>query len=247
MIYVIISVVFLFMMTTLGASGVLLNERNEDSRIGEYILSISIGIMIATATFALLVPAMELREGIPGFFQVVFGFLGGCFILLLLDKITDCELRAATRMKSFMFAMTLHNIPEGITVALAFNVWSLNPQDKGLLIAAITLSAGIAVQNVPESFALAMTIKNAGYSKVRAFVYSMLTGVVEPIFGIMACIMNNQMKSFMPFLLAYAAGTMLHITVEELIPDIMGDKNRALPTFGIMTGILCMIIMEMVQ
>lgn len=245
MIYPIVSLGFLFLMNGLGAVGILTATGECGSRRGRGLLSFSIGIMIATATFSLLVPAINLGVTFYDKVLVVLGFILGCIMLVLIDLFTDGESKQRAKTKSFIIAMALHNIPEGIAVALAFNV-AMTGHSSELLGAAIILAIGVGIQNVPESYALALTIYQAGYKKSRAILTSILAGVVEPVFGIVALVFNNSLTAVMPLLLAYAAGTMLHVTIEELIPDIMNVKNRGPATVGIMFGILVMIIMEMV-
>ena len=220
---------FLFLMTTLGALMVFLMKPLGAGRFTRIILGFSAGVMLSTSVFALLIPAMNQISGIKGIILITIGFVSGCVVLIL----SDCLISVKGKKKKntaglLMFAMTLHNIPEGITVGLACSTYALNPDNKGLLYAVIVLVIGIGIQNFPETAALGVTFTNNGYSKKQAFIYSML-------------------KPVMPFLLAYAAGTMLHVTVEELIPDVQGDNRKHLGTVGIMSGILLMLVLDMMQ
>lgn len=239
---------FLFLMTILGASMVFLVKPLNTGKFTKIVLGFSAGVMLSTAVFALLIPAMNQISGIKGVILIMTGFMFGCIVLILCDYLI--ALRGGKKKSSaglLMFAMTLHNIPEGITVGLACMAFALNPDDKGLLYAVIVLVIGMGIQNFPETAALGVTFTANGYTKKQAFVYSMLSGVVEPLFGITAVYLASIIQPIMPFLLAYAAGTMLHVTVEELIPDVQEDSKKHLGTVGIMAGIMLMLVLDMVQ
>lgn len=217
-------------------------------KFSKIVLGFSAGVMLSTAVFALLIPAMNQITGIKGIILIVSGFSLGCIVLIL----SDCMVLAKGRRRKnsaglLMFAMTLHNIPEGITVGLACMACAIKPEDKSLLYAVVVLVIGMGIQNFPETAALGFTFTESGYTKKQAFVYSMLSGIVEPIFGIAAVYLSSVILPLMPFLLAYAAGTMLHVTVEELIPDVQGDNRMHLGTIGIMAGIMLMLVLDMIQ
>ncbi|MGN0164659.1 MAG: ZIP family metal transporter [Lachnospiraceae bacterium] len=239
---------FLFLMTTLGAAMVFLMKPLHKGKLAKTVLGFSAGVMLSTSVFALLIPAMEGMAGVKGIVYVVAGFSLGCVVLIATDAITGIKREKKKNSAGLlMLAMTLHNIPEGITVGLACATCADNPQEVGLLYAAMVLAFGIGIQNFPESTALAVTFVNDGYSRKKAFWYSVLSGAVEPAFGILAVYLSAYIKPVMPFLLAYAAGTMLHVTVEELIPDVQADKRLHLGTVGIMSGILLMLVLDMFQ
>lgn len=239
---------FLFLMTMLGAAMVFIMKPVGTGKCGKVILGFSAGVMLSTSVFALLIPAMETLTGIKGIIYVVTGFIFGCLALIATDRFTCGNARKKKGSAGhLMLAMTLHNIPEGITVGLACATYASNPDDVGLLYAAIVLAIGIGIQNFPESTALAVTFYENGCSKKKSFVFGMLSGVVEPLFGIASVFLASYIQPVMPFLLAYAAGTMLHVTIEELIPDVQKDSKRHMGTLGIMAGILLMLVLDMVQ
>jgi ZIP family zinc transporter len=235
---------FIFLMTVLGAGSIFVLKSIEKSIIGILILGCSVGIMLATAVFALLVPAMEAVNSSLDILMIIAGFSLGCIVLLIMDERSD-SLTASSN--GLMLAMTLHNIPEGMTVGLAFSLFAKNPDDLSLLFAAVTLAVGIGIQNFPESLSLAVTFKKHGISKRKSFIMAALSGAVEPVFGILAVFMIDIIEPVLPFFLAYAAGTMLHVIIEELIPDLQTTAGKHTATIGIMSGILMMLILELVQ
>ncbi len=239
---------FLFLMTVLGAAMAFFIKPLNTGKLAKLILGFSAGVMLSTSVFALLIPAMEDVKGLKGIALITLGFVLGCVILIATDEIIGLK---CSRKKSsaglLMLAMTLHNIPEGITVGLACAASAAKPEQGGLLYAAVVLAIGIGIQNFPETAALAVTFIDDGYSKAKAFVFSVLSGVVEPVFGVLAVYLSSYIEPLMPFLLAYAAGTMLHVTIEELIPDVQTDSKRHMGTVGIMSGILLMLVLDMFQ
>lgn len=239
---------FLFLMTILGAAMAFFFKPVSTGRFGKIILGFSAGVMLSTSVFALLIPAMQDVKDIKGIVFVIIGFMLGCVILIATDEIIGLK---SNKKKSsaglLMLAMTLHNIPEGITVGLACATSAANPDEPGLLYATVVLAIGIGIQNFPETAALAVTFIDDGYSKGKAFLLSVLSGAVEPVFGILAVYLSSYIQPIMPFLLAYAAGTMLHVTIEELIPDVQEDSKKHLGTVGIMSGILLMLVLDMFQ
>ena len=239
---------FLFLMTVLGASMIFLFKPLNTGRFEKIILGFSAGVMLSTSVFALLIPAMQEVSGIKGIIFVIVGFSLGCIVLIATDEMIGIKSKKKKSSAGLlMLAMTLHNIPEGITVGLACATYAAHPEDGGLLYATIVLAIGIGIQNFPETTALAVTFMDDGYSKKKSFFLSTLSGVVEPVFGILAVYLASYIQPVMSFLLAYAAGTMLHVTIEELIPDVQVDNRRHLGTVGIMSGILLMLILDMFQ
>lgn len=240
-----LSLFFIFAMTVSGASMLFFVKKVNGGKAGRAILGFSVGVMIATAVFALLVPAMESVNGFSDAVMIVFGFAFGCIVLIAMDVFMKKK-RENNSDAALMLAMTLHNIPEGITVGVAFSLFIENPDNIDLLPGALILALGIGIQNFPESMALAALFVNNGMKGKKAFLLASLSGVVEPIFGICALYVYDIVKPFMPFMLSYAAGTMLHITVEELIPDLQCESKGHIATVGIMSGILIMLAMELV-
>lgn len=239
------SLIFIFAMTVSGASMLFFVKKVRGGKAGKAILGFSVGVMIATAVFALLVPAMESVKDLSDALMIVFGFAFGCIVLIAMDAFMKKK-RENNSDAALMLAMTLHNIPEGITVGVAFSLCIENPGNTDLLPAAFVLALGIGIQNFPESMALAALFVNNGMKANKAFILASLSGIVEPVFGICALYAYDIVRPFMTFMLSYAAGTMLHITVEELIPDLQCESKGHVATIGIMSGILLMLAMELV-
>lgn len=247
---------FTFLMTTLGAAFVFFMKKDKCSeKIERIFLGFAAGVMIAASVWSLLIPAIEKAEelGKIGWIPAAGGFVLGVLFLMSLDKLLpyfhaglDREKGVENGLKKssmLVFAVTLHNIPEGMAVGLAF---SLAVQDNSnvLLAAAFALAMGIGIQNFPEGAAISLPLRQSGYSRKKSFLYGMMSGLVEPVFGILTVLVAGTVIPLMPWLLAFAAGAMLYVVVEELIPEAhLGDYPH-LGTFGVMVGFLIMMTLD---
>ncbi|MGN0601944.1 MAG: ZIP family metal transporter [Oscillospiraceae bacterium] len=245
-----------FLLTTLGAAVVFFLKKNASSeKIERIFLGFAAGVMIAASVWSLLIPAIEKAEelGKIGWIPAAGGFVLGVLFLMGLDKLLpyfhaglDREKGVEQGMKRstlLVCAVTLHNIPEGMAVGLAF---ALAAQDNSsvLLAAAVALAMGIGIQNFPEGAAISLPLRQSGMSRTKAFLYGMASGLVEPVFGILTVLVAGSVVPLMPWLLAFAAGAMLYVVVEELIPEAhLGDFPH-LGTFGVMVGFLIMMILD---
>lgn len=233
---------FAFMMTSLGAATVFLLRRQEGAEHWQRVfLGFAAGVMIAASVWSLLIPAIEEAEA--GGFAVpwlpaVGGFLlGGVFMLLvdnLLLRLNSGEAGEARlgggsqrRSRLLMAAVTLHNIPEGMALGLSFALAAQNDMDPAALGMAMALALGMGIQNFPEGAAVSLPLYREGASAGRAFVLGVVSGVVEPIFGILAVIMAGILGGVMPWLLAFAAGAMIYVVTEELIPEVHIKEVKA--------------------
>ena len=245
-----------FLMTTLGAAFVFLLKKNVSSeKIERIFLGFAAGVMIAASVWSLLIPAIERAEqlGKIGWIPAAGGFVIGVLFLMGLDKLLPYFQAGLNRERGvqqglkrstlLVCAVTLHNIPEGMAVGLAFAL-AAQDNDNVQLAAAVALAIGIGVQNIPEGAAIALPLRQEGMSRSKAFLYGMLSGIVEPIFGILTVLIAGSVIALMPWLLAFAAGAMLYVVVEELIPEAhLGDVPH-LGTFGVMAGFLIMMILD---
>lgn len=245
-----------FLLTTLGAAVVFFLKKNAFSeKIERIFLGFAAGVMIAASVWSLLIPAIEKAEelGKIGWIPAAGGFVLGVLFLMGLDKLLpyfhaglDREKGVEQGMKRstlLVCAVTLHNIPEGMAVGLAF---ALAAQDNSsvLLAAAVALAMGIGIQNFPEGAAISLPLRQSGMSRTKAFLYGMASGLVEPVFGILTVLVAGSVVPLMPWLLAFAAGAMLYVVVEELIPEAhLGDFPH-LGTFGVMVGFLIMMVLD---
>lgn len=207
-----------FLGTTLGSAFVYLLKNKMSRNIEKQMLSFSAGIMLAASIFSLILPALESNKII----LVILGILSGLFTLILINKYTKGITN--DNKKLLMLAIVIHNIPEGIAVGIAY---SLN------LIEAFSISMGIAIQNIPEGSIISMPLKCSGVNKHKAFIIGVLSGIVEPIASIIAILLTSITTPVQPFLLAFAAGAMIYVTIKELIPEsITDDKNSTVFFIG---------------
>ncbi len=240
--YVVLAGLFTWLLTTVGAS-LVFATRNVNRKIFDASLGFASGVMISASFFSLLIPSIRIAES---WIPATVGFLMGGAFLGILDRliphlhvgfdISEVEgpkvhLRRATLL---VLAVTLHNVPEGLSVGVSFGE---------SLTAAFTLALGIAIQNVPEGFAISLPLR-AEMSKFRSFTYGSLSGVVEPIFAIIGFGAISIFKGVLPFALAFAAGAMIFVVVEELIPESQLHGNTDLATASAMVGFAVMMVLD---
>lgn len=212
--------------------------------------------MIAAAIWSLLIPGIEAAQAQKqiGWLVAAGGFLLGVLLLLFVDyfmrkKMQKFRIRTKEQNLSkstfmLILAITIHNIPEGMAVGMAFALAGSHPSDANLMSGAIALAVGIGIQNYPEGMAVALPLLKEGISKKRAFLYGTLSAAVEPLFGVIAAIIAGMVQSVMPLLLAFAAGTMIYVVVEELIPEAHLGEKENVGTLGFVVGFLIMMILD---
>ncbi|MFV0351739.1 MAG: ZIP family metal transporter [Oscillospiraceae bacterium] len=244
---------FTFLMTTLGAAVVFFIRGEVNPSLQRSFLGFAAGVMIAASVWSLLIPAIETAEeqGTIGWLPAAGGFLIGVLFLYLLDKIiphlhpgsSESE-GPKTKLPSstlLVLAVTLHNIPEGMAVGLAC---AMAVTGGGSAAAALALALGIGLQNFPEGAAVSLPLKQDGFSNSKAFVYGSLSGLVEPIGGVIAVLIAGGIAPLMPWFLSFAAGAMMYVVVEELIPEANAGKHSNAGTLGAMIGFVIMMIMD---
>ena len=232
---------FTFLMTALGAATVFFFARAVCERAQGALLGFAAGVMTAASVWSLILPAIEqtAAEGrLPPFLPAAAGIVLGALLLALLDEFTRQRGGERVAHSDFLLlsAITLHNIPEGMAVGLAF---ALAADGEGLAGAA-ALALGIGVQNFPEGAAVALPVYQAGKSKRRAFWTGVLSGAVEPLFGALVVLAAAGVHALMPWLLSFAAGAMLYVVAEELLPRAGGRRG----TCGFLVGFLLMMILD---
>ena len=247
---------FTFLMTALGAAVVFLFGKSVNRNVHRLFLGFAAGIMIAASVWSLLIPAMEeaKAQGDLAWLPAAGGFILGALFLLVLDNLLphlhpgndepEGMSSSLKRTTLLVFAVTLHNIPEGMAVGLSFALASQHGGDPALYSAAMALAIGIGIQNFPEGAAVALPLKQEGMSTTRAFVYGSLSGIVEPIFGILTVLVAGTIMPIMPWLLSFAAGAMIFVVVEELIPEAHLGEHSHIGTFGVLAGFLVMMILD---
>lgn len=242
-----------FIGTTIGSAMVFLMKNEINRKLEKFLLGFASGVMIAASVWSLLIPSIEMarEQGIIAWIPGSIGFVIGILFLLWLDYIIkkiksfkNCENKDKSKKKSMMFlAVTLHNIPEGMAVGVAFAGALIG--NAGITIGgAIALATGIAIQNFPEGAIISMPLKNEGIKKLKAFLYGTISGIVEPIASIITIALTNLVIPILPYFLSFAAGAMIYVVVEELIPETQQGKHTEIGTIGVAIGFIIMMILD---
>ncbi len=244
-----------FLGTTLGAGMVFLMKNKINRKIEKLLLGFASGVMIAASVWSLLIPSIDMakNQNITDWIPASIGFLLGIVFLLVLDSIiphlhlnTDKPEGMKAKIKKttmMVLAVTLHNIPEGMAVGVVYAGAIM--QNSGITVAgAIALAIGIAIQNFPEGAIISMPLKSEGISRSRAFMYGMLSGIVEPIGAIITIVLTNMVVPILPYFLSFAAGAMVYVVVEELIPESQSGDHSNIGTIGIAIGFVIMMILD---
>lgn len=247
---------FTFLMTSLGASVVFFFKKQATAGAQRIFLGFAAGVMIAASVWSLLIPAIEEAEaaGMVGWVPAAGGFILGVAFLMVLDALLPHLHPGAKkpegvkshlkRTSLLVFAVTLHNIPEGMAVGLSFALAAQHGGDPALYTAAMALAIGIGIQNFPEGAAISLPLRQEGMSRTRAFLSGAGSGIVEPIFGILTVLVAGSIVHLMPWLLSFAAGAMIYVVVEELIPEAHLGEHSNLGTLGVMAGFLVMMVLD---
>ena len=244
-----------FLGTTLGAAMVFLMKNQINKKVEKLLLGFAAGVMIAASVWSLIMPSIDMAEeqGIIAWIPAAVGFMLGILFLLVLDSViphlhlkSDEPEGIKTKWKKttmMVFAVTLHNIPEGMAVGVAFASALLG--NTGItMAAALALAVGIAIQNFPEGAIISMPLKGEGMTKSKAFLYGTLSGIVEPIAAIITILLTNLVVPILPYLLSFAAGAMIYVVVEELIPESQYGKHSNIGTIGVAIGFVIMMILD---
>ena len=242
---------FTFLMTTLGAAVVFCFRGSISDKLNRAFLGFASGVMMAAAVWSLLVPAIEQSgelNGLLPWFPPAAGYALGGIFLHLADKILPWfqangkGKEAGTKL--LVLAVTLHNIPEGMAVGLAFVLAGQHPQNPVYLASAMGLAVGIGIQNFPEGAAISLPVRQSGHSSSRAFLTGCLSGIVEPLAGLLVFLTSAALVPLMPWLLAFAAGAMVYVVADELIPQAQPDETTNIGTIGVMAGFLIMMVLD---
>ncbi len=251
--------IFTWGVTCLGASLVFFTRR-VNRRLLDSMLGFAAGVMIAASFFSLLLPSVEMAEaqGVASWIPASVGFILGGIFLRLADAILP-HLHVGAKMSEaegvstswrratlLVLAITLHNIPEGLAVGVTFGAAAAGPDIAGgaTLAAAVALAIGIGLQNFPEGIAVAMPLRGEGVSRGKAFWYGQLSGIVEPISAVIGAWAVLSVQPMLPYALAFAAGAMIYVVVEELIPEAQRHGNTDLATMSAMAGFTVMMILD---
>ena len=251
-----IATLFTWSVTALGAAFVFF-FKSINRKVLDGMLGFAAGVMIAASYWSLLAPAIEMAEGgsLPAWFPATTGFLMGGFFLWIIDKILPHLHLGFPRQEAegiktswhrsvlLVLAITLHNIPEGLAVGVAFGALA-SDLPSATLGGAIALALGIGIQNFPEGTAVAVPLRREGFTRLKSFWYGQLSGFVEPIAGVLGAIAVIFIKPILPYALAFAAGAMIYVVVEELIPESQLEKNTDIATLGAMGGFAVMMTLD---
>jgi ZIP family zinc transporter len=251
-----LATLFTWFVTALGA-GIVFFFNDVDRRLLDSMLGFAAGVMIAASFWSLLAPAIEISEnlGVAGWIPAVIGFLMGGIFLRLVDMVLPHLHPALANSKPegiktkwqrsvlLVLAVTLHNFPEGLAVGVAFGAVAANIPSASLA-GAVALAVGIGLQNFPEGAAVSIPLKREGLSSTKSFMYGQFSGAVEPIAGVMGAAAVYYMRPILPYALAFAAGAMIFVVGEELIPEANSEGNSHLATTGLMLGFAVMMFLD---
>lgn len=249
-----IGIMIPFIGTTLGSACVFFMRNQLNMKIQKLLLGFASGVMIAASVWSLLIPAIDLSEGLRNFafLPAAIGFLLGMFFLLMLDKTVphmhldykeEGKKSNLSKTTMLVLAVTMHNIPEGMAVGVVF-AGMLNGDAHISLTAAVALSLGIAIQNFPEGAIISMPLRSEGAKKGQAFLYGTLSGIVEPFAAFITILLSSYILPILPGLLAFAAGAMMYVVVEELIPEASQGEHSNIATIGFALGFVLMMILD---
>lgn len=243
-----------FLGTTLGSGLVFFMKKKEiNKKVQKLLLGFAAGVMMAASIWSLLMPALDMTPGKFAWVPVATGFMLGIIFLLILDTLIphqhletekdeglESNLKKSTKL---VLAVTIHNIPEGMATGVVF-AGALIGNTGMTLAGAIVLAIGLAIQNFPEGAIISMPLKAEGLSKGKAFWYGTLSGIVEPIAAVIAILFTNAVVPILPYILAFAAGAMIYVVVEELIPESQAGEHTNIGTIGVALGFVIMMILD---
>lgn len=249
MLYSIGGILIPFIGTSFGSSLVFFMKKNMSNNFQKMIVGFASGVMIAASVWSLILPAVEMAEnqGKISWLPAAIGFALGVIFLIFINKLAEKieKSKDGKKLNMLLFSVTLHNIPEGMAVGVCFAGFLAGNAGIDLL-EAIVLAIGIAIQNIPEGAIISMPLKMEGMDKKQAFLKGVLSGIVEPIAAIITVMLINVVVPILPYLLAFAAGAMIFVVVEELIPEIHEGKKSELGVIGVTLGFIVMMVLDIV-
>lgn len=242
-----------FIGTTLGAAMVFLLRKNINPKLEKILIGFAAGVMIAASIWSLIIPSIDLTVTGIKWLPAAIGFAVGMLFLLLLDTFLPHQhiksdepegvKSSLGKSKLLFLSVTLHNIPEGMAVGALLAGFMTNNEYIGFA-AALSLSVGIALQNFPEGAIISMPLRSTGLSKPKSFWYGFLSGAVEPIAALLMVLLVKWLNPLLPYFLSFAAGAMIYVVVEELIPESQEGKHSNLATIGVMIGFILMMVLD---
>ena len=247
-----IATIFTWSVTALGAALVFFFKR-VNKNVMDAMLGFAAGVMIAASFWSLLSPSIEMSENLHmnSWLVASIGFFSGGLLLFLGDKLFNVIEKKKNKEKQskvkrslmLILSITLHNIPEGLAVGVAFGSIAYN-LDGATLASACLLALGIGLQNFPEGTAVSVPLRREGFSRKKSFLYGQLSGIVEPLSGVIGALLVVKIRFLLPFFLAFAAGAMIYVVVEELIPESQSNKKKDLMALFTLVGFAVMMILD---
>lgn len=245
-----------FIGTSLGAFTVFFMKDKINPKTEKILLGFAAGVMIAASVWSLLIPSIDLarQRGKISWLPALIGFALGIIFLLLIDSIVPHLHLKSTKPEGFdkglfsktammLFAVTIHNIPEGMAVGVTC-AGAIGENPRITLTSALALSVGIAIQNFPEGAIISMPLKGEGMGKGKAFFYGVLSGAVEPVGAIITLLLTSHILPLLPYFLSFAAGAMMYVVIEELIPECQSGEHSNLGTIGAALGFALMMVLD---
>lgn len=247
--YSIVGVLIPFIGTSFGSSFVFFMKKNMSENFKKIIVGFASGVMIAASVWSLILPAVEMAEaqGKISWIPAGVGFALGVGFLIFINKLAKKFENNGNgkKLNMLFFSVTLHNVPEGMAVGVCFAGFLAG--NAGISLAeAIVLAVGIAIQNIPEGAIISMPQKMQGVSKKQAFLQGVLSGIVEPISAIVTILLINIVVPVLPYLLSFAAGAMIYVVIEELVPEMHEGKKSMLGVIGVTFGFIVMMVLDIV-
>lgn len=253
--YIFLGIILPFLGTTLGSAMVFFLKNKINNKIEKFLLGLASGVMIAASVWSLLIPSMEMAEaqGVTSWIPSAVGFVIGVIFLLSLDYIVPHKHNGMENPEGpkskldkntkLFLAVTLHNIPEGMAVGVLF-ASILSGSTIVTITSALILSIGIAIQNFPEGAIISIPLKMSGKAKMKSFGYGVVSGIVEPIAAILTLLLTYIVAPILPYLLSFAAGAMIFVVVEELIPDAHNSNHSNASVIGLTFGFVLMMVLD---
>ena len=258
--YPLIGIPLIFLCTTLGALFVFFIRKKEISpRLNKIFTGFAAGVMFSASFFSLIKPAIESDVTyMPTWLIAVISIVLGALFLWGIDKLVPhfhsaeqqdegLSSRKLSKTSKMFLAVTIHNVPEGLSVGIAFGVALTNPSNQALLVGALLLSIGIGIQNIPEGAVVSLPLKAETGSSKKAFLFGMLSGAVEPVAAIIGLFLAMQIQGIMPWALAFAAGCMIYVVAEEMIPEMTSEGHDHYGVWSFIFGFVIMLALDCIQ
>ena len=249
---VLLATIMTWAITALGAAIVYFFKK-VNGTILDAMMGLSAGVMISASFWSLLNPAIDFANelGIKAWLIVSLGFLIGSLILILgdilfgkiLEKRQKKNIKGLKRSLMLIFSITLHNIPEGLAIGVAFGSIAMGVPGATLT-SAFMLAVGVGIQNFPEGTAVSLPLRRENFSRTKSFIYGMMSGIVEPIAGLIGCVLVIYVRNILPFFLSFAAGAMIYVAVSELIPESQNNKHKNLMSLFTILGFVIMMMLD---